>query len=936
MMRRCFGLLMFTAVLWGQEATLLRGRTIDSQTGEPLMGVNIMVKGTYSGASSGLDGSFLIRGLSPGSYDLEVTYMGYKIIQRNGVTLEAGEEAVENFGMQTTVLSFGRDVVVIGKRPLFDVSETASSIKMSNADISAMIVDDLGGILEKAAGVSATDNEVHIRGGRLDETLFIIDGIATKDPLTGYGANLYVNADAIEELEILTGGYSAEYGQAMSGVVNVKLKKGSDRYEGSFKFSTDEVGSLQSYGSNRLEFNLGGPSIWERGLERLGLNVPGKFYFFLVGYGKVADTHLPSATRLYPHVNLASPAGSLGADGLQQFMDALAPREENDWHGMYKLTWQLTPRINLTGTYDLSANINQGFYMPRAFSNVYFPYRYMEILDNYNTVTRTTQLVSTVLSHTISPRSFYELKLGRFITREHSAVQDLDYTEYRQRLDLDPTDYVAASADGEIRITYGDRFYDTGMSSEWYDTFSDNLVLKGDWTYHFSERQRMKAGFEGNRITMQVLDIDEPWAGATGLGVNYDIYRANTSNGSFYFQDNLTFEGMIVNVGARYDYWIPGAYLEAAVNDSNSATITDAARAKFQEETFGLFGRRVKGHISPRLGISHPVTDNDVLYFYYGHFSQQPTYQYVFARLNSRARGTYQIIGNPTLNPKTTVQYEIGLKHRFSEDQILELKAYWKNMYNYETSETITSDNPRYAHLSFNMYFNADYARSRGVEAIVRMRFLRYFQADGMVGYSIITGKSSTPNDNLLVQAGALREKPLGESFLAWDRPVQAFANLSFHVPRDNPRRVLGLRNWGGSLRVDYETGRRYTSQTLIDDDDEGLGKIRGVDGKIYYNGTSNSDNPFNLVAVKPRFYLDTRLYKNWQLNKVRLRLFVEVENLLNERVPRRINAFTGRGYGPEPDKLYSYSLINQPNPNLDPSRIERPRRVEFGLQVSF
>ena len=926
-------LLLSVALLAAQEAPILRGRIIDSQTGETLVGVNVIVKGTYAGASSGLDGTYIVEGLSPGSYDLEVSYMGYKLIQRNGVALSSGEVVVENFEMETTVLSFGRDVVVIGKKPLFDVSETASSIKMSNADISAMIVDDLGGILEKAAGVSTTDNEVHVRGGRLDETLFIIDGLATKDPLTGYGANLYINADAIEEMEILTGGFQAEFGRAMSGVVNVTLKKGSDRYEGSLKYSTDELGSYQGYGTNRLEFSLGGPSLWERGLEGLGLTVPGKFYSFLVGYGKVADTHLPSASRLYPHVNLDSPGGVIPQGFWQQAMDALASREENDWHGMYKLTWQITPRIHLTSTYDLSARINQGFYMPRAFADVYFPYRYMEILNNYNTVTRTTVMLNTLFSHTISPRSFYELKLGRFTTREHSAVQDLDYSEYREHLDLDPTFYNPASADGEIRISYGDRFYDSGMSSEWYDTFSDNVTFKGDWTYHFSERQRMKTGFEGNWITLQVLDIDRPWEGTTGLGVNYDRYRANTSNGSFYFQDNLTFEGMIINAGVRYDYWIPGAYLEEAL--TNSVTVADSARAaKFQQDTFGLLGRRIKGHLSPRLGISHPVTDNDVLYFYYGHFSQQPTYQYVFARLYGSGPATYQIIGNPTLNPKTTVQYEIGLKHRFSEDQILEVKAYWKNMFNYETSETITSDNPKFAHLRFNMYFNADYGRSRGVEAIVRMRFLRYFNADGTVSYSIATGKSSNPNDNLLVQAGALREKPLGESFLAWDRPVQAFTNISFYVPKDNPRPILGFRDWGFSLRVDYETGRRYTSRTLIYTEGFEPGRIEGFDGKIYFNGTRNSDTPNDLIAIKPRFYLDTRLYKNWQVGRYRLRLFLEVENLLNERVPRRINSFTGRGYGP--GETYSYSLIGRPNPNFDPSRIEKPRVLEAGLQVSF
>ena len=135
-----------------------------------------------------------------------------------------------------------------------------------------------------------------------------------------------------------------------------------------------------------------------------------------------------------------------------------------------------------------------------------------------------------------------------------------------------------------------------------------------------------------------MLDIDEPWTGSTGFGANYDAYKANTMFGALYFQDRITFEGMTVNLGMRYDYWIPGKYVEDAIYDLNTVIITDAAREKFHNETFNLLGYRAKGRFSPRFGISHPVTDNDVLYFYYGHFSQLPTFQYVYAKLQSTSQ----------------------------------------------------------------------------------------------------------------------------------------------------------------------------------------------------------------------------------------------------------------------------------------------------------
>ena len=87
--------------------------------------------------------------------------------------------------------------------------------RVRKEDIENKVVSSVGDILSQQIGVTTQDNEIHIRGGRIDESLFVVDGFSVKDPLTGYSGNLFVNADAIEEMEIVTGGYDAEYGQAM-------------------------------------------------------------------------------------------------------------------------------------------------------------------------------------------------------------------------------------------------------------------------------------------------------------------------------------------------------------------------------------------------------------------------------------------------------------------------------------------------------------------------------------------------------------------------------------------------------------------------------------------------------------------------------------------------------------------------------------------------
>jgi len=918
--RRSFSLMLFLPLmLLGQQDASIQGTVRDFKTGNPLPGVNVIIKGTYYGAATGSDGNYLITSISPGSYDIEISMVGYKILLKTGVKVEAGAAVTENFDLEQTVLMLGEEVVVIGKKPLFDVDETATLTRISSDDIQNKIVNSVEDILSEQIGVTTVDNEIHIRGGRIDESLFIIDGLSIKDPLSGYGGNLFINAESIDNLEIITGGYNAEYGQAMSGVINIRLKEGRDKYEGSFKYSSDNWGfsqdSYSHYNTDHLEFNLGGPStLFELLPKALGFDLPGMFSFFANAYGKGSDTHLPIAANVYPHRNWSLPGFS--DTQTEEFLDLITPREENDWHLLYKLTWGVTPQKKLSASYDFSLNVNQGFFMPRAFSSTYYPYRYQEILDQYNTITRESRLLNVNWVHTLNPQTFYEVTMGRFLTMEHSAVQDLHWSEYLQRLDLEPINYTIQDLDGNVDITLGDEFYDTGVSSEWYDISSDNYRLDMDWTHQTQSRQKMKAGIEITYTEMQVLDIDEPWTGETGLGSNYDAYRAQTTFGAFYIQDRIVFEGMTINLGLRYDFWFPGKYVENAIADSSIVVITDAARQIFMDETFEFFGYRGKGRISPRVGISHPVTDNDVLYFYYGHFSQLPTFQYVYAKLTSSSPTTYQVFGNPNLDPKTTVQYELGIKHRFSEDQVLEMKAYWKDMFDYETSQSIRPSNPKYSHMSFLMYLNADYARSRGVEIILKSRLLKNFYADVNFNYSIATGKSSNPNDNLLVESGQIREKPLNEIYLRWDKPFQIFANLSYNHP-------TGL---GASLRLEYETGRRYT-RAIVDN-------IREENDVEYYQGIYEDEKPYFYISKEPTTNTDLKLYKRFELGRLSYRLFLDIQNLWDQRIARRINPFTGNGYNP--GEIIPYSMIDDPNPNYDPSRFLRPRTIELGLQIFF
>ena len=151
---------------------------------------------------------------------------------------------------------------------------------------------------------------------------------------------------------------------------------------------------------------------------------------------------------------------------------------------------------------------------------------------------------------------------------------------------------------------------------------------------------------------------------------------------------------------------------------------------------------------------------------------------------------------------------------------------------------------------------------------------------------------------------------------MSWDRPFHYFTNLSYTNPK----------NWGLSMRLEYESGRRYT-RSIID-------TLITVNDQQYYEGPREDDKPYYYLSDVATKNIDLKFYKTLELKHFGIKLYLEAENLLDERTPRRINPYTGRGY--DPGEIIGYHLANSPDPNLDPSRFRKPRSIEIGFQVIF
>jgi outer membrane receptor protein involved in Fe transport len=924
----------------------IQGKVVDAKTGEGLPGANVTVKGTYYGAASDLDGNVRIEKVNPGTYQIEVSLLGYKLVQYTAAKVEAGQTFTFRAKMEETVLAVGQEVVVIGEKPLFDIEETASRRNIGQADIQAAAVQDVQGIVSLQAGVVLTDNEIHIRGGRTHENAYLLDGISVQDPLAGTGFGLQLSPASIQEAEVITGGYNAEYGQATSGIVNITTREGSERYSGSLSYKTDHPGNplyAGNWNTDIFDANLSGPEpLTTYLLPALGLQIPGQLSFFGTFYGNQSDGYTRWVDVVGPdnkvsRVEVQAPHDLYSSIFPGKGGSSWSPRRSNSYSWLGKLTYRPSSTIKVSYAFNQSVVIDQNTQaiqatLERVDPNPGYQYLFQFIPDSANTFTQVNMQHSLSWTHTLSKQTFYEVKLSKYSAHVRGDANGKSFSSYIEPQDIVtyPIRYFNQKTD-TVGVIPGDGFYDLGSPTAWRDHAIDEYTFKFDLTNFFSERNKFKAGVEFRYQEMQMADIVNPWV--KPLGYDNDIYSVQSIQGAFYGQDNVTLSGMILNVGLRFDYWAPGKYVDDAASDTSSALIiSPALRQQYLNDTFTLFGRRFKARLSPRVGISHPISDNQTLFFSYGHFSKLPRPQYVYSKLTRTSVRSSLAVGNPNLNPETTVAYELGIRNQLSGNDVLTVTAYYKDIFDYITQKTVLRLSRLGGAQYYTTYLNSDYGRVRGIEVEYKKRIGNWFRGSASGSYSIATGKSSTPNEAVIsLQQG--EPENIKENYLIWDRPVQASINLNFSVPREEPLfGIDGLNDMNLFVRLFFQSGKRFTPQILTGTD-PATGRPRYI-----------SDITRQLASIGQNwFYIDLNFEKSFDLGVGKVVATVEVQNLLDTKNPQIINPVTGRAYeyGDPTPSSYNDPLYPQLTGDIspfpyDPSRYLNPRTIRGSLAFRF
>ena len=248
------------------------GRTTDQATGDPLIGCNVEIVGTSQGAATDQNGNYVILNVPPGYYDVRAMMIGYTAMTIQGIDVAVDLTTRADFALQVEAIG-GEEVNVVAQRATVRLDQTSMAAVVDAAEIENLPANEVSELIEMQAGVvKDAEGGLHVRGGRSGEVSFWVDGIQTTDVYDG-SMGLEVENSAVQELQVISGTFNAEYGNAMSAVVNIVTKDGGDRlaggidiYGGGYHTYDDNLYTIASTFEEWTGYeDVNGNGKWDRG-----------------------------------------------------------------------------------------------------------------------------------------------------------------------------------------------------------------------------------------------------------------------------------------------------------------------------------------------------------------------------------------------------------------------------------------------------------------------------------------------------------------------------------------------------------------------------------------------------------------------------------------------------------------------------------------------
>jgi outer membrane receptor protein involved in Fe transport len=907
----------------------LTGRVVDERN-QPLPRVNVRIEGQRLEGITDDRGTYFIIGVPGGHCTVRMSLTGYAAFAAANVEIAPDFSTTLDATLETEAAQVSEGVVN-AERPLLQKDATGSVRFLSGNEIQRLPTRGYREALAQEPGVvnivrqidleGTNSNTLVLRGGLPDETAYYVDGFSRRDPLTGNSSNA-INNSAIEEVVLLNGGFNAEYGRIMSGVVNVVTKEGGENYSGSFEALTDNLAGTGDpvFDAGIHDYNVydgafGGPLI--KGLA-LGS-------FYVSGQRRSQYDGAPRSNYTEP-----LPSNSLGG-----------------WTGQGRLRLTFGP----------NAGLKLGVLNTRdewtEYRNSYrFDLAHMPRHEDRN------QSYTGEFHHQLNARFFYTIGASflRTTRKRGDGLFFDDLPAYSQTPNPQLYGDIPWFFPG-LSGTPGDPLSDTlaarvlaipGSTGALWDDYlrheSQGYTIRADFTSQINASHQVKAGVQGDKCEVRSYLNYFPSNFTPGqFDINAYGFDENANEGelspldgarrpstaSAYIQDRYERGVVHADVGLRYDYLNVNA--KALVNPDRPLgadnILTDA----------DLTDAKTYGRISPRVGIGFPVNPRTMLHVNWGQFYQQPDFQelyvsYRFLEYKIQRGGYYVPFGNPNLKPEMTTAYEVGIAHQLNDFSTFDASAYYKDVKDLVQVKQVPS-----APYSFAAFRNVGRASLTGVDLGFTMRRMNHINAS--LGYSLssATGTgtgSSTRNVAWIASLFPSQQRPL-----AFDQRHKLAVNLGLSYLKDEGpkwRNHTPLADVDVNVLYNLASGMPYTS-TLVLDEVTQLNVSQQPTGVLNEHNSPWTQSFDFKITKGMRFWGTTLNAYVWVLNA-----FNAQNALLDyqgtggpyttgflDTEPGRAVASLLRQEGIDPDHAYALATHRS-------DMFSSPRSVHLGLRMDF
>ena len=959
-------LILMVHLLTAGTTGKLTGLISDKDSGEALIGCNVIVADTDLGTASNESGEYFILNIPPGLYTIKFSMIGYESLIIQNVNVSIDKTTRMNAALGTEVIE-GSEVVVTAERKLIQFDVTQSEARITADELDVMPVTEVKDVLRLQGGITQdAGGGLHMRGGRSSEISYMVDGVPMTDAYDG-GISVKIENNNIQELQVISGTFNAEYGRSLTGVINMVTKDGGDKFEGFINVYTGDhttsdpmfqnLNSFSPFNDYSVSANLNGPII------------PGRLTFYSSGrlngskgwlYGKQTFT-------MYGDTVFTDSNGDGIWDSGEQINESgyKGMNWYNAWSSQNKLTLRISPLTKLRLNTIWNSGVSQG----------YDHYRQMA-QEGRKRHFNTGQFSGLNLSHSFSAMSFIEINVSQYIHRNESYL-------YENPLDsgyITPDSLFWAHIIGDvpqhIQNEFGDgvNYFPQYTLSRWgvdTDRFmreTKTQSFKLDYTNQVNTYNQIKVGAD---LTRHLLSLDSyalldssqadqvfsPVIPDVG-SFNRSSYEFSPGEWSIYFQDKIEYGDMIINAGLRYETFDPRSHTpnnihEPYIKDPRNPALDTLSMEELENldwgslwyseidsagttinHTYSEFYERFndqpnlenkrgwwknttsKSQLSPRFAVAYPISDKGVIHFAYGYFFKIPDFSLLYNNTEYKLTETgtnFGIFGNPDLKPETTISYELGLRQEIGFRTKIEIKGFYRDARNYVTSGIpIDLGDGK----SYYTYVNKDYSNSRGVILMLFKQFSNYIGWKFDYTFQIAEGSNSNPNEEFgAVLAG--KEPTRSIIPLDWDQ----MHNLNGSV-------TTAYKGWGLNTIFQYGSGYPYTPViTNYEQQGEVLSNV------LIRNSRRKSST----------FRMDVKFFKNIRMGSFNGRVYINVYNLTDRRNQNYVYADSGRSDETiEKNRAEIISPFEPLRPNtLDqffnrPDWYDEPREIQLGLQFSW